>query len=136
MKTKKRIGIWMDYTSAQIYENASGEYLMTTMESNFSMPVKQEVKLHSESLLHNKENKADQAYFKDLIEIIRYYDEVLLFGPTKAKTALYNQIKSTPKYNKIFIETRDADKMTGNQMKVFVKEYFSKLLHYESTYSQ
>lgn len=126
----------MDYTSAQIYENASGEYLMTTMESNFSMPVKQEVKLHSESLLHNKENKADQAYFKDLIEIIRYYDEVLLFGPTKAKTALYNQIKSTPKYNKIFIETRDADKMTGNQMKVFVKEYFSKLLHYESTYSQ
>jgi hypothetical protein len=136
MKAKKRIGIWMDYTSAQIYENASGEYLMTTMESNFSMPVKQEVKLHSESLLHNKENKADQAYFKDLIEIIRYYDEVLLFGPTKAKTALYNQIKSTPKYNKIFIETRDADKMTGNQMKVFVKEYFSKLLHYESTYSQ
>jgi hypothetical protein len=136
MKAKKRIGIWMDYTSAQIYENASGEYLMTTMESNFSMPVKQEVKLHSESLLHNKENKADQAYFKDLIEIIRYYDEVLLFGPTKAKTALYNQIKSTPKFNKIFIETRDADKMTGNQMKVFVKEYFSKLLHYESTYSQ
>lgn len=136
MKAKKRIGIWMDYTSAQIYENASGEYLMTTMESNFSMPVKQEVKLHSENLLHNKENKSDQAYFKDLIEIIRDYNEVLLFGPTKAKTALYNQIKAAPKFNKIFIETRDTDKMTGNQMKAYVKEYFSNLLHYESTYSQ
>lgn len=125
----------MDYTSAQIYENASGEFLMTTMESNFSMPVKQDTKLHSESLLHNKENQTDQAYFKDLIEVIKDYDEVLLFGPTKAKTALYNQIKATPKFNKIFIETRDADKMTGNQMKAFVKEYFSNLLNYESTYA-
>ena len=135
MKAKKRIGIWMDYTSAQIYENASGEFLLTSMESNFSMPVKQEGRLHSESHLHNKENQTDQAYFKDLIELIKDYDEVVLFGPTKAKTALYNQIKATPKFNKIFIETRDADKMTTNQMKAYVKEYFSNLLNYESTFS-
>ena len=68
MKAKKRIGIWMDYTSAQIYENASGEYLLTTLESNFVMPVKQDVKLHSESLLHNKENQTDQAYFKVMMK--------------------------------------------------------------------
>ncbi len=135
MKAKKRIGIWMDYTSAQIYENASGEYLLTSMESNFAMPVKQDAKLHSESLLHNKENQTDQAYFKDLIELIKDYHEVLLFGPTKAKTALYNQIKAMPKFNKIHIETRDADKMTTNQMKAFVKDYFSKLLNYESAYA-
>lgn len=135
MKAKKRIGIWMDYTSAQIYENASGEYLMTTIESNFAQPVNQQGKQHSESLLHNKENQTDQAYFKSLIQWIKDYDEVLLFGPTKAKTALYNQIKAMPKFNKIYIETRDADKMSSNQMKVFVKDYFAKLLHYESNYT-
>jgi stalled ribosome rescue protein Dom34 len=135
MKAKKRIGIWMDYTSAQIYENASGEFLLTSMESNFSMPVNQGSKLHSESLLHNKENQTEQAYFKDLINLIKDYDEVVLFGPTKAKTALYNQIKATPKFNKIFIESRDADKMTTNQMKAFVKEYFSNLLNYESAFT-
>jgi stalled ribosome rescue protein Dom34 len=135
MKAKKRIGIWMDYTSAQIYENASGKFLLTSMESNFSMPVKQDAKLHSESLLHNKENKADQAYFKDLIDLIKDYDEVVLFGPTKAKTALYNQIKATPKFNKIFIESRDADKMTSNQMKNYVKDYFSQLLTKEKPFA-
>jgi hypothetical protein len=48
---------------------------------------------------------------------------------------LYNQIKATPKFNKIFIETRDADKMTTNQMKAFVKEYFSNLLNYDSAFT-
>ena len=136
MKAKKRIGIWMDYTSAQIYENASGEYLLTTLESNFVMPVKQDVKLHSESLLHNKENQTDQAYFKDLIELIKGYDEVLLFGPTKAKTALYNRIKADPKFNKIYIETHDADKMTSKQILAYIKDFFSKLLNYESSFAK
>lgn len=136
MKAKKRIGIWMDYTSAQIYENASGEYLLTTLESNFVMPVKQDVKLHSESLLHNKENQTDQAYFKDLIELIKGYDEVLLFGPTKAKTALYNRIKVDPKFNKIYIETHDADKMTSKQILAYIKDFFSKLLNYESSFAK
>lgn len=136
MKAKKRIGIWMDYTSAQIYENASGEYLLTTLESNFAMPVKQDVKLHSESLLHNKENQTDQAYFKDLIELIKGYDEVLLFGPTKAKTALYNRIKADPKFSKIYIETHDADKMTSKQILAYIKDFFSKLLNYESSFAK
>ncbi|MBA4152886.1 hypothetical protein [Flavobacterium sp.] len=136
MKAKKRIGIWMDYTSAQIYENASGEYLLTTLESNFAMPVKQDVKLHSESLLHNKENQTDQAYFKDLIELIKGYDEVLLFGPTKAKTALYNRIKADPKFSKIYIETHDADKMTSKQILAYIKDFFSKLLNYEGSFAK
>ena len=125
----------MDYTSAQIYENATGEFLLTSMESNFYLPIKKKGEASSESPIHNEENQTDQAYFKDLIELIKDYHEVLLFGPTKAKTALYNQIKAMPKFNKIHIETRDADKMTTNQMKAFVKEYFSNLLNYESTYA-
>lgn len=135
MKAKKKIGIWMDYANACIFENASGEYLMTFLESDPALPVNGDSKQHSENVLHNKENQTEKSYFKALIEQIKGYDEVLLFGPTKAKTALYNQIKAMPKFNKIYVETREADKMSHHQMKVFIKDYFSKLLHYDSNYT-
>jgi hypothetical protein len=68
--------------------------------------------------------------------LIKGYDEVLLFGPTKAKTALYNRIKVDPKFNKIYIETRDADKMTSKQILAYIKDFFSKLLNYESSFAK
>lgn len=124
MNLKKRIGIWMDYTSAQIYENATGEFLLTSMESNFYQPVKKKGKVISESLIHNEENQTDQAFYNDLMELVKGYDEALLFGPTQAKTALFDLIKANPECDNLYIQTLEADKMTTPQMKAFVKKHF------------
>jgi hypothetical protein len=135
MKTKKRIGIWMDYTSAQIYENASGEFLMTNMESNYVEPIKHDVKLFGETNPHTHDNEADKAYFSDLIDLITGYQQILLFGPDHSKTILYNKLKSLPKFNKVHIEAQDAEKMTSNHMKNYVKDYFSQLLTKEKPFA-
>ena len=124
MNLKKRIGIWMDYTSAQIYENATGEFLLTSMESNFYLPIKKKGEASSESPIHNEKNQTDQAFYNDLLLLVKDYDEAVLFGPTQAKTALFDLIKANPECNNLYIQTLEADKMTTEQMKAFVKTHF------------
>lgn len=136
MKAKKRVGIWMDYSIARVMEYTSDDYQITTVESKFTKPIKQDGIQHSENLLHNKEKQSDKAYFKELIEIIKNYDEILLYGPTDAKTELFNLIKSEHRFDLLNIETKSATKMSDNQMHAFVKDYFSKLLNYVSPYNK
>ena len=64
---------------------------------------------------------------KVLEEIILSYTNVILFGPTDAKTELYNLIKNNRQFENIKIATLPADKMTENQQHAFVKEYFETL---------
>ena len=52
----------------------------------------------------------------------------MLFGPTDAKTELFNLLKADHHFDKINIETKHADKMTENQQHAFVREYFFKHL--------
>jgi hypothetical protein len=79
----------------------------------------------SEHLMHNKEQHQQASYYKDLGSIIRDYDAVLLFGPTDAKTELFNMLRADHLFAHIKIEVEQADKMTENQEHAFVKTYFS-----------
>ena len=78
--------------------------------------------------MHNKEQHEQLAYYKAIAAVIKNYEEVLLFGPTDAKTELFNLLKADHHFDKINIETKHADKMTENQQHAFVKEYFFKHL--------
>ena len=44
--------------------------------------------------MHNKEQQQQTAYFKQLADVIKNYDAVVLFGPTDAKAQLYNILKA------------------------------------------
>ena len=76
--------------------------------------------------MHNKEQHEQSEYYKSIGEIIKNYDDVIIFGPTDAKTELFNLLKADHRFAKIKIEIKQADKMTENQQHAFVKEYFSK----------
>lgn len=75
--------------------------------------------------MHHKEQLHQTAYYKSLIAVIRNFDDVVLFGPTDAKLELLNVLRADNHYNKINIQVRQADKMTGNQQLAFVRDYFS-----------
>ena len=77
--------------------------------------------------MRHKEEHEELAYYKAIAAEISKYEEVLLFGPTDAKTELLNLLKENHLFDKMDIETRQADKMTENQQHAFVKEYFFKL---------
>jgi len=53
------------------------------------------------------------------------YDEVLLFGPTDAKSELVNTIKDNHLFEKIKIEVKPADKMTEIEQHEFLKEFMN-----------
>lgn len=75
--------------------------------------------------MHNKRQQQHAAYYKKLGETIISYEEVILIGPTDAKTELLNILQSDLRFKKIKIEVQPADKMSENQKQAFVKNHFS-----------
>jgi len=76
-------------------------------------------------LIQNKEQNQLSGYFKRLSDVIKDYNEVVLFGPTHAKDELKNILKVDHHFDDVKIEVKPMDKMTENQQEAFVKEYFN-----------
>ena len=136
MKATKRLGIWMDHAVARLMEYNVENINIQTITSDASHLDNQERVQHSESLLHNKESQVVRAYYNSLIAVIKDYDQVVLFGPTTAKTELYNLIREEHKYDKIKIETKPADKMSFEEQHIFILDYFKKALTYDSPFGK
>ena len=136
MKVKKRLGIWMDHATACWMEYNVDSFEVNTVDADSDALVNQQPLLQSESALHNKEQQTLHRFYKSLLEIIKNYDEVLLFGPSNAKTELYNLARAEHRFDAIKIEPKSATKMSYKEQHAFMKDYFAKLLNYESTYSK
>jgi ADP-heptose:LPS heptosyltransferase len=135
MTTEKKLGIWMDHSIAHVIEfaidqnvNAAQTKEAKIIESKFTREEKEQTLEKSENVMHNKEKHLQSEYYKKLAEVIKNYDEVILFGPTEAKKELLNALKADHHFEKIKIDIQQADKMTPNQQRAFVREYFSKHL--------
>lgn len=74
--------------------------------------------------MHNKEQQMNDAYYKKIADEILKYDEVLLFGPTNAKTELRNFFKDDLHFKDIKINVESADKMTDNEKHAYVRNHF------------
>jgi hypothetical protein len=121
----KKLGIWMDHSSAHLMEFTTDPIETKTIESKFTQEVKELSLEKGENRMHNKEQHQQAEYYKKLGGIISNYKEVLLFGPTDAKVELFNGLRAGHNFEKIKIEIKQADKMTENQQHAFVKDYFS-----------
>lgn len=116
----------MDHSNAHLMEFTSASIGSKTIASAFTHEIKEESLGKSEHIMHNKEQQEQLAYYKELGAVIKNYEEVVLFGPTDAKTELLNILKLDHHFDKIKIEIQQADKMSENQQHAFVREYFSK----------
>jgi stalled ribosome rescue protein Dom34 len=126
---EKKLGIWMDHSTANIIEFTLDPMTTETIHSKFTHEVKENTLSKSENLMHNKEQNQQAEYYKELASKIRNYSVVLIFGPTNAKTELYNFIKNNHLFNDIKIEIKQTDKMTDKNQHEFVREYFSNTYH-------
>jgi hypothetical protein len=124
MKNIRQLGIWMDHSNAYLMELTNDSILTNRVVSEFS---KQEAELNhdkGEKLIHKKEQHLQINYYKKIGDIIKNYQEVVLFGPTDAKNELLNMVKTDHLFEEIKIEVDNSDKMTESQMQTFVREYF------------
>ena len=124
MKLTKQLGIWMDHSNAHLMKLVNGIIETNNIESQSEDVVDQQDAFKDESHILNKEQGQLSSYYKKLGDQILEYDEVLLFGPTEAKSELMNLLNVNHLFDKIKIEVKPADKMTEIQMITFVKEYF------------
>jgi stalled ribosome rescue protein Dom34 len=125
MKRNKHLGIWMDHSVAHLMALTNDSIVTILIESKFSHSEKEQSLKKSENLMHNKEQHLLLGYYKRLMDTIRNYQEVVLFGPTTAKNELLNLLKADLLFDNIKIEIRHADQMTTNQQHAFVREYFT-----------
>ena len=124
MKTKKQLGIWMDHSIAHLIEVENDQMAADTITAKVGEQ-DEPLDKRDETLIQNKEQNELADFFSRISDVIINYDEVLLFGPTNAKTELHNQLKEDHHFDDIKIEVKAADKMTKNQLQSFVDEHFS-----------
>ena len=125
MENKKNIGIWMDYSNAELID-LNHQVDKKSIESDFTYDTEKETLSRSESIMHNKEQQMNEAYYKELADVIVNYEHVLLFGPTNAKAELHNYLNKDLHFKDIQIDVAAADKMTDNEKQAFVKNHFKK----------
>ena len=123
MKTKKQLGIWMDHATANLVE-LNNNIVSKTIEAKSFIQEDEGINWKDETLIRNKEQTDLSNFFDKLVDVMKDYDEVLLFGPTNAKNELVNILKVDHHFDEIKIEVKPADKMTENQQLAFVKEHF------------
>ena len=77
------------------------------------------------NIFHNKTLQQSSDFYKKISDVIKHYQHVLLFGPSNAKAELTTMLKADHQFEKIRLETKDADKMSQNKLHEFVREHFS-----------
>ena len=125
MKSKNKLGVWMDHSIAYIMEFTSNPFEIKTIESKVTPQKQVETSVKSENLMLSKDQKQLFSYYKKLSQVIKGYKRVLLFGPTNAKVELFDILSTDQNFVNIKIEIKETDKMTANQKDDFVKSYFS-----------
>ena len=116
----KKLGIWLDHSTANLME-FTDPITTTIIESKFTQEAKESSLERGENRMHTKEQHQQSEYYKKLGQVIQNYEQVILFGPTTAKTELLNTLIDNQHFAKIKIEVKQTDKMTENQQHGFVK---------------
>jgi stalled ribosome rescue protein Dom34 len=122
--TAKNLGIWMDHANAHLMEFTTDPITTNIVSSKFTHREKEQSLGKSENGMHQKEQHEQSGYYKKLADVIRNYQNVVLFGPTTAKVELLNIIRADHQFEHIEIDVRDSDKMTQNEQHAFVRTYF------------
>ena len=116
----------MDHASANLIEFSDEVKETITIESEFRIQDKHETLQRSESEMHNKEQHTELAYLKEIAAHILHFDEVLLFGPTEAKTELLHFLRRDHRFAHIQIEVLPTDHLKEPQQHTFISDYFKR----------
>ena len=98
----------MDHANAHLMEFTTDPITTDIISNPFSHREKEHSLGKSEDGMHNKEQQSQHEYYKKLGDIIRNFQDVLLFGPTNAKIELLNLLRADHQFEKIKLETRNS----------------------------
>lgn len=126
MKTIHQLGIYLDHASANLIDFTDTNKENQTIISEFDIQDKHETLQRSESEMHHKEQDKQRTYFKKIATLAIGYNELILFGPTTAKTELLHFLQKDNSFGKIKIDTENTAKMNLQEQEFFVWGHFKK----------
>ena len=127
MQASKKLGIWMDHASARLTEFAPAEMKTTVIEAPLTHERKRDGLAKGERSMHQDEQQKQAGFYEQLGEAIQNYESVILFGPTDAKSELFNFLKKDHHFDDIRIVVEPAMQMSEKQEQAFVREHFSQM---------
>ncbi len=127
MKVDEKLGIWMDHAQAHLIAFSAHKTDIRTLFRTLPL-ADSHAQNQSEKHIHNKKRQLQEAFYRQIWDIAKQYDEVLLFGPTDAKTEFFNGIRSDHANNGVKITLRSVGKMTPDEMHDYVYKYFKPLM--------
>ena len=126
MTRTTKAGICMDYSFSRIMEFSTLPMVIKTIQSKFTQEEKKLSLAISENFMHTKELLYQTEYFKQLAEIIKKYEEVIIFGQTNAKFELLDVLVTDHLFDKIRIDLIMTDNLSEHQQNIFVRNHFLK----------
>ena len=127
MKTEEKLGIWMDHSEAHLIEFSIDKVAIRTIHRDQSEKSTDDQK-RSEKQANNKKRNQQEAFYKKIWAIAKSYKQVLLFGPTEAKSEFFNEIRADHANDNVTITLRNTGKMTAEEMHEFVYKYFKPIM--------
>ena len=132
----KQIGIWLDKREAKIVTLTPDSEDFQTLRSEIEeynpgggsgtrmKGGPQDVVQDSKYL--EREKHQHKAYFKSIIQHLGNADQIVIFGPAQTGEKLFKEMEqlNNSLYNKV-ISVEKADSWTDNQIKAWVRDYFS-----------
>ncbi|CAM2830490.1 hypothetical protein [Flavobacterium frigoris] len=124
MGLPKKMGIWMDYSIPYLTGFTSNSFEIikaesTSFESTKLYPIK------TLAALLEKRDRLLQTYYYKIASKIKNYDRIIIFGPTNAKTELFDVLSEDDRFLKTKIEITNTDQMNPAEQHQFIKNYFS-----------
>lgn len=126
MITIKQLGIYLDHAAANLIDFTGNDKEPQVIASDFDIQDKHETLQRSESEMHHKEQDKQRQYFKKIAAIAVDFNQLVLFGPTTAKTELLHFLQKDNSFEKIQVETENTVKMSLKEQEVFVHDHFKK----------
>lgn len=134
-RMKGYVGIWIDREKAFVVSIAQNKDAIARIESNVEGHVRlaggsrsatlygpQDVA--SERKIEDRRRHHLRRYYQKIVKAIGGAEEIVIFGPGKAKIELEKEIGKTRQLASRVVGVLPADKMTERQIKAKVREFF------------
>ena len=124
METIKKIAIYMDHFTANIIEYKKTANVVKIIHSDFDHLEKVKILQKGESHLHNKEQDLQNKFYLEISDNSVDSSQILLFGPTTAKTEFKNVLANDNRFSNVEISIKITDKLTSKEQLAFVNNCF------------
>jgi hypothetical protein len=125
MKTKRKLGIWMNRSIAHLMEISHEPFEVTTIESELEI-IGDKIAV-KEVLAPSKIKQLQLKYYNNIRKSIQDFYYVVIFGPTDAKRELFDILAEDESLAKVKVEIKETDEMNTQEKHEFVQKYFSTL---------